>query len=58
MKVRVVANKPESSDCSDISDLIGKTFEVVYWYDGLPYVIYDENKLEIGLFDGEYEIVE
>lgn len=58
MKVRVVANKPESSDCSDISVLIGKTFEVVYWYDELPYIIYDENKLEIGLFDGEYEIVE
>lgn len=58
MKVRVIANKPESSDCSDITKLIGKTFEVFYWYDELPYIVYDERKPEVGLFDGEYEIVE
>ena len=57
MKVRIIANKPESSDCSDITKYIGQVFECRRGWDNAVYVVPPDYG-EIGLFDGEYEIVE
>lgn len=57
MKVRVVANKPESSDCSDISKYIGQVFECRRDWDDMVYIVPPDYG-EIGLFPHEYEIVE
>lgn len=57
MKVKIIANKPESSDCSDITKYIGKVFECRRGWDNMVYVVPPDYG-EIGLFDGEYEIVE
>ena len=57
MKVRVIANRPESSDCSDISKYIGQVFECRRDWDDMVYIVPPDYG-EIGLFPEEYEVVD
>lgn len=57
MKVRVIANKPEASDCEDISKYVGQVFECVKERWRMVYIVLPDYG-EIGLFPDEYEIVE
>lgn len=57
MKIRVVANRPISCECPDITEHIGQIFEVAYMFEDVTYVRMPDDRV-LGLFAGEYEAVE
>jgi len=57
MKVRVIANKPEASDCEDISKYVGQVFECVKERWRMVYIC-PVDYHSIGLFPEEYEVVD
>ena len=58
MRVKIIANKPDSGDCSDISEYIGQIFYGRYDKElEMMYVQPDPNEEAIGLFPEEYEII-
>lgn len=57
MNVKIIASKPESSDCYDITPYIGKVYPATMTVTGDVIISVRYNN-RIGLFPGEYEIVE
>lgn len=57
MRVRVIANKPEASDCEDISKYIGQVFECIKERWRMVYIC-PADYHSIGLFPEEYEVVD
>jgi len=59
-KIRIITHcPPEGTTCSDISQYIGKEFEVYEkWNDGAVDVILDSNTTSKTIFPSEFEWVE